>query len=56
MKEIKCSCGALCWAAEDPEKGPCEGKMNVTEYYPGEYLHFCDKHGAIEDYYREEDE
>jgi hypothetical protein len=62
MEEEKCSCGAKCWVAErlkdekEDEKdeiiksyGPCEGKIGVTEDYPGEYLHFCQKHGGILD-------
>jgi hypothetical protein len=55
----KCQCGAKCWVAnilEDDadraqEFGPCNGNIQVTEEHPGEYLHFCEKHGTIDDFY-----
>jgi hypothetical protein len=49
--EVKCQCGAYCWAHnhEDYDFGDCGGEMYVSEDYPGEYVHFCDKHGHFED-------
>jgi len=41
-----CHCGAYCWATHFPEKGD---DINVSEDYPGEYTHFCSKHGHPED-------
>lgn len=47
----KCQCGAYCWAHEsDDEFTPCEGSISVSEDYPGEYLHFCDHHGHLDDF------
>lgn len=47
----KCRCGGQCWAAWDLDRyGPCAGKMRVSEDYPGEYTHFCEFHGHLDDY------
>lgn len=46
-------CGEPCWVQNvDVYRaylGPCEGKISVSEDYPGSYTHFCEKHGHPED-------
>lgn len=56
--EPKCRCGASCWTKDMPEEdnlGPCSGKILATEVYSGEYEHYCEGHGEMEDYYATKD-
>ena len=51
MKEssgkLQCHCGATCWAYLDID--PCSGELHAAEVWPGQYFHWCDRHGPPTD-------